>query len=95
MTAFSDHLHVCGAGATRALSDVERHLLTLPEIFEADALDGRTVKEQVLGAAVADEAEPLVSDQLDLTLLGAVLVAGCCLAIRFPISLLPIFLVLP
>ena len=77
------------------MSDVERHLLTLREVFEADALDGRTVKEQVLGAAVADEAEPLVSDQLDLALFSALLVVGLAgLAIRFPILLPSTFLVL-
>ena len=73
----------------------EGHLLALLEVFEAGTLDGRTVEEQVLVSAVPDETESLVSDQLDLTLLGAVLVAGCCLAIRFPIPLLTTFLVLP
>ena len=40
------------------------------EVFEAGTLDSRTVEEQVLAAAVLDEAESLVSDQLDLALRG-------------------------
>ena len=69
--------------------------MALAEVFEADALDGRTVKEQVLAVAVADEAEPLVSDQLDLALFIALPVVGLAgLAIRFPILLPSTFLVL-
>lgn len=65
-----EHLDVGGAGATWTLSEREGHLLALLEIFEASALDGRAVEEQILVSPVSDEAESLVGDQLDLALPG-------------------------
>jgi hypothetical protein len=37
----------------------ERHALALPQVLEADALDGRAVEEEILLASDIDESEAL------------------------------------
>jgi hypothetical protein len=65
---FSDDVDIGGAGATGSLSERECDSLSLLEVFEAGSVDFGAVEEQVTVAAVTDEAESLVSDQLDLAL---------------------------
>ena len=68
MGEFSDDMDIGGAGATGSLSEREGDSLSLLKVFEAGSVDFGAVEEQVIVAAVTDEAESLVSDQLDLAL---------------------------
>jgi hypothetical protein len=55
------------AGTLGAFAYLERDLLSLLELVETDALNGRHVEEHVLATACLDESKTLVSETLDRT----------------------------
>ena len=58
MGEFSDDMDIGGAGATGSLSEREGDSLSLLKVFEAGSVDFGAVEEQVIVAAVTDEACP-------------------------------------
>ncbi len=67
LRAQSDDFDVLGAGTLWSMACIEGHALSLLQLIERRAFDGRLVEEHVVVRPGIDESKALVGESLDCT----------------------------